>query len=206
MPPSISERKREEIARAALMLFARDGYERTSVDAIAAEAGVSKRTVYSHYGDKESLFLAVVQDTYSLMRLRFAQIMSQLPSDVTESGDPEKSLVSLIRGAVADVSHTPERANLLRAVIAEMPRFPRLAELWQSRAIGPILTEQVSRLVAAGVLKADDPQEAADHLSALTFGQLNNRSMMGTIPLSDAEIDRIIASGVHVFLCAYAAR
>ena len=48
---------------AALVLFARDGYERTSVDAIAAEAGVSKRTVYSHYGDKENLFLLVLRET-----------------------------------------------------------------------------------------------------------------------------------------------
>jgi TetR/AcrR family transcriptional regulator, mexJK operon transcriptional repressor len=45
--------------------------------------------------------------------------------------------------------------------------------------------------------------EAAGHLSALTFGQINNRSMMGTVPLSEAETDRIITSGVRVFLCAY---
>ena len=50
------------------MLFARDGYERTSVDAIAAEAGVSKRTVYSHYGDKENLFLLVLRETYDNAR------------------------------------------------------------------------------------------------------------------------------------------
>ena len=43
------QRKHDAIAAAAPVLFARDGYERTSVDAIAAEAGVSKRTVYSHY-------------------------------------------------------------------------------------------------------------------------------------------------------------
>ena len=58
----MQERKRDAIGRAALTLFASDGYERTSVDAIAAEAGVSKRTVYSHYGDKESLFLSASPD------------------------------------------------------------------------------------------------------------------------------------------------
>jgi hypothetical protein len=37
---------------------------------------------------------------------------------------------------------------------------------------------------------------AAEHLSALTFGQVNNKSMMGTVQLSDAEADRIISSGI----------
>src|SRR6516164_6192555 len=72
---AVPERKRKESGRAALTLFASDGYERTSVDAIAAEAGVSKRTVYSHYGDKENLFLSVVRDTYDGMLSRIAEIV-----------------------------------------------------------------------------------------------------------------------------------
>jgi TetR/AcrR family transcriptional repressor of mexJK operon len=202
MQPSVSDRKRQAIAAAALALFARDGYERTSVDAIAAEAGVSKRTVYSHYGDKENLFLLVVRDTFELMRERFGEIIGRTLSDVT---DVEKSLVNGIREAAAEVSHSPERALLLRLVIAELPRFPALLELWRGRAITPILAEVVTRLAAAGQLSADDPEQAAGHLTALTFGQINNRSMMGTIQLSDAEVDQIITSGVRVFLCAYGA-
>jgi TetR/AcrR family transcriptional repressor of mexJK operon len=203
MQPSVSDRKRQAIATAALALFARDGYERTSVDAIAAEAGVSKRTVYSHYGDKENLFLLVVRDTFESMRERFAEIIGRTLSDVT---DVEKSLIDGIHEAVAEVSHSPERAFLLRLMIAELPRFPALLEFWRTRAISPILAEVVTRLTAAGLLSVNDPVQAADHLAALTFGQINNRSMMGTIPLSDAEIDQIITSGVHVFLCAYGPR
>jgi TetR/AcrR family transcriptional regulator, mexJK operon transcriptional repressor len=203
MQPSVSARKRQAIAAASLTLFARDGYERTSVDAIAAEAGVSKRTVYSHYGDKENLFLEVLRDTYTSMRERFAEIIARTMSDVT---DVEKTLVSGIYEAVMEVAHTPERALMLRLLIAELPRFPALLDLWKSRAIMPILAEVVTRLTAQGLLSADDPEQAADHLSALTFGQVNNRTMMGTIPLSDAEVDRIITGGVHVFLCAYGSR
>src|SRR5271154_4873876 len=71
------QRKHKAIAGAALVLFARDGYERTSVDAIAAEAGVSKRTVYSHYGDKENLFLLVLRETYDVMRDRISTIVNR---------------------------------------------------------------------------------------------------------------------------------
>jgi TetR/AcrR family transcriptional regulator, mexJK operon transcriptional repressor len=200
MQLSVSERKRADIARAALTLFARDGYERTSVDAIAAEAGVSKRTVYSHYGDKESLFLLVIADMYEQMRERFAEIMGRMTGEVT---DAEKSLIATIREAVAEVSHSPERALLLRLVIAEMPHMPALLELWRNRGITPILTGLVTRLAAAGLLSADDPEQAAGHLSALTFGQINSRSMMGTILLEQAETDQIVTGGVHVFMCAY---
>ena len=203
MVATASERKRQAIASAALALFARDGYERTTVDAIAAEAGVSKRTVYSHYGDKEKLFMLVVRDTYKLMRERFAEAVEATLRDVD---DVEKSLVSCLREVVRAVTQTPERARLVRLVMTELPRFPALLDLWQGRGLTPILAAPIARLASAGLLTADDPMEAAGHLSALTLGQINNRSMMGTVTVSDAEADRIITSGVHVFLCAYSPR
>jgi TetR/AcrR family transcriptional regulator, mexJK operon transcriptional repressor len=200
---TVSERKRQAIASAALALFARDGYERTSVDAIAAEAGVSKRTVYSHYGDKEKLFMLVVRDTYELMRERFAEAVDSTLRDVD---DVEKSLVSCLREVVRAVTQTPERARLVRLVMAELPRFPALLDLWQGRGLTPLLAAPIARLAAEGLLTADDPTEAAGHLSALTLGQINNRSMMGTVTVSEAEADRIITGGVRVFLCAYGPR
>jgi TetR/AcrR family transcriptional repressor of mexJK operon len=62
---------------------------------------------------------------------------------------------------------------------------------------------RTSRRPAAGLLDADDPALAAEHLSALTFGQVNNKSMMGTVQLSDSEADRIIVSGIAVFMRAH---
>src|SRR6185437_6781058 len=59
--PRDPERKRR-ILEAAQSHFNEHGLERASVDAIAAEAGVSKMTVYSNFGSKEGLFEAVVQD------------------------------------------------------------------------------------------------------------------------------------------------
>jgi len=53
--------KREAILEASKALFVRLGFDAVSMDQIAAEAGVSKLTVYSHFGDKETLFAAAVQ-------------------------------------------------------------------------------------------------------------------------------------------------
>src|SRR5580700_551953 len=66
--------KGEAISSAARRLFLREGYERTSVDAIAAEAGVSKRTIYNRYGDKETLFLSVLRETFAAMLATFRRI------------------------------------------------------------------------------------------------------------------------------------
>jgi AcrR family transcriptional regulator len=55
--------KHRAILDGALVMFARDGYMRASLDAIAAEAGVSNRTIYNHFADKAELFQAVIQES-----------------------------------------------------------------------------------------------------------------------------------------------
>ncbi len=196
------QRKHVAIAAAALVLFARDGYERTSVDAIAAEAGVSKRTVYSHYGDKENLFLLVLRETHDTMRDRVADIVDRNLRDVD---DMRSALTTCIREIVRTITRAPERATLVRLLISEAPHFPAILDLWHNRGIVPLIAEPLAKLAAAGLLHTDDPAQAAEHLSALTLGQVSNKSMMGTIPLSDSEADRIVVSGIAAFMRAYSA-
>lgn len=195
----VSERKHEAIARSALTLFASDGYERTTVDAIAAEAGVSKRTVYSHYGDKENLFLSVVRDTYERMLARIGEIVDRT---VWEPDLPE-ALTVCVTEITRSIARAPERATLSRLVITEAPHFPVLIDLLHNRAVTPLIAAPLARLGRAGRLAVSDATEAAEHLAALTFDQVSSRSLMGTLPLSDAETARLIASGVRVFLRAY---
>jgi AcrR family transcriptional regulator len=196
-----SERKREAIARAALTLFASDGYERTTVDAIAAEAGVSKRTVYSHYSDKETLFLSVVRDTCEGMLARIAEIIDRVAWD--------HDLAVALTGCVTDITRSivraPERATLTRLLITEAPHFPAVIDLLRTHEIAPLLAAPLERLAAAGRLKISDVRQAADHLAALTFGQVSSRSLLGTVPLSEEETARLIKGGVQVFIRAYTA-
>ncbi len=194
--------KGEAIAGAALRLFLADGYERTSVDAIAAEAGVSKRTIYNRYGDKETLFLSVLRETFAAMLATFRRIADAHLTTVT---DPERQLTAFALEAALTLTAAPERIALVRLILTEAPYFPALlrAEVGQQSMHG-ILAQAVARLAREGSLAVADAAEAAGHLFALTFGQVSTWSMFGGgIPLRRAEIERIINSGVRVFLRAY---
>jgi TetR/AcrR family transcriptional regulator, mexJK operon transcriptional repressor len=193
--------KRAAIARAALDLFVRDGYERTSVDAIAAEAGVSKRTVYSHYADKERLFLAVVEETYNAL---MSQVRDIADRELDRPGDARQKLTAFVTSVARAVAGSDERAALIRLIISEAPRFPELVAHWQGRrSISALLTRLLASLPPGSGLAIDDPAQAADYLSALTFGQINNRSLMGLIRLSNEDLDALIRGGIDVFLRAY---
>jgi TetR/AcrR family transcriptional repressor of mexJK operon len=195
--------KRAAIGRAALDLFVRDGYERTSVDAIAAEAGVSKRTVYSHYADKERLFLAVVEETYDGL---MDQVRDIADGELDRPGDALQKLTAFITSVARAISGSKERAALLRLIISEAPRFPELVRQWQGRrSVSTLLTRAVASLPPGSGLAIDDPAQAADYLSALTFGQINSRTLFGLVPLSNDDLDAIIAGGIAVFLRAYRA-
>jgi TetR/AcrR family transcriptional repressor of mexJK operon len=196
--------KRAAIAGAALRLFVRDGYERTSVDAIAAEAGVSKRTVYSHYADKEQLFLTVVEDTYEAL---MDQVTVMAQQQYAQSADLRQRLLGFIGAVAATMNASPERNALVRLILTESPHFPALTDRWRGRRmLTPLLADGLAASVADGTLDAPDLAQAAGHLSALTFGQINNRSLFGLIALTDEALDTIVTSGVEVFLRAYLKR
>ena len=198
--------KGEAIAAAAVRLFLRDGYERTSVDAIAAEAGVSKRTIYNRYRDKENLFLSVLRDSYAAMMLTFGEITEAHLGDALADrpGDVQEDLIAFAREVTARITTAPERTALVRLILAEAPFFPGLLR----QEMGPqtmhgIIERRLARLAGAGRLAIDDPAEAADHLLALTTNQINARTLFGMVPMSDADLDRVITGGVAAFVRAY---
>jgi len=193
--------KGEAIAQAALRLFLRDGYERTSVDAIAAEAGVSKRTIYNRYGDKENLFLSVLRDTYNSMMVTFRGIADKYLGDVT---DVQQDLTAFALEVARTMTTAPDRIALVRLIMSEAPFFPALirAEQGPTTMHGSI-TAYLARLAGEGRLAITDPAEAAEHLVALTINQINARTMFGVVPVSDAEVERIITGGVAAFVRAY---
>lgn len=89
--------KRAAILAAAKELFVRTGVERTSMDAVAALAGVSKRTVYDYYGDKRGLLLGVVEDAGERALATLRELVDEHldPAHIREPDDLERALTEL---------------------------------------------------------------------------------------------------------------
>lgn len=203
-PPGGSELKKAAILLAARELFLRDGFERTSVDAIADHAGVSKRTVYNHYEDKRTLFLTVVHESYGAM---IDAIYAVIDRHLTDVSDLEESLTGFALDGAMLAFRSADRAALIRLMMAEAAHFPELQrEQMRPFTVTDKLAQRLAEVAASGLLDVDDPHEAADHLFALTFGQLNNRSLFGARPLADDDIRRLASGGVRAFIRAYQAR
>jgi TetR/AcrR family transcriptional repressor of mexJK operon len=196
-----SPAKRAAIVRAALEVFVREGYARAGVDAIAAAAGVSKRTIYDYYGDKETLFLAAIGETAQAQNATFADLLDRTLGEVT---DISAALTAFGRAFATAVARSPERAAVLRLMIAEASHFPQLIEpAPEERPVQRALADRLAALGEQGLLRVPDPLEAAEFLGLLVTGRVDHRSWYGAVRLSDAEIDRLVAGGVTVFLRAY---
>ncbi|GAB2809611.1 efflux system transcriptional repressor MexL [Actinoallomurus bryophytorum] len=199
-----SPAKRAAIIRAALEVFLREGYARAGVDAIAATAGVSKRTIYDYYGDKETLFLAAVGETAQAQTTVFADLLDRTLGEVT---DIAEALTAFGRVFATEIARSPERAAVMRLIIAEASHFPQLTRpAPEDRPVQRALADRLAALGEQGLLEVPDPLEAAEFLGLLVTGRVNNRSWYGAVRLPDAEIDRLVTGGVAVFLRAYGPR
>ena len=127
-------RSRALIMAAAARTFLEHGYPGTSVDDIAAEAGVSKRTVYNVFDDKEQLFRAIIGDAIATAE-RFS---AELVASTAESADAPTALTVLARELAASV-FSGRVVPLRRLRIGEARRFPEFALEDYDRAPGRVM-------------------------------------------------------------------
>lgn len=193
--------KRAAILAAAKRLFPLSGFEGTSMDTIAAEAGVSKLTVYSHFNDKETLFVAAVR----------ARCQDQLPDalfDVDITGPVRGQLVAIARAFLALI--TSDEAISLHRLLTSSGSSPKLAQLfWEA---GPLRMRQsfeqfLAKEVEAGQLDIPDITRAASQFFALLKGELHARLLCGcTQSISAKDIDDHVAATTDLFLRAFSPR
>jgi len=196
-------RSRAAILDAATSLFLRNGYSATTMDDIAEEAGVSKRTVYNNFADKEALFREVA--------LAAAEIAKGFATDAAaELADPDdlpEALFALAR-RLALATTDPRFVRLRRLLIGETHRFPDLAAEYYRLAPGTVmatLAAAFESLASRGRLHVTDPDRAAEQFAFLVLGAALDRAMFDgrdKAPDSDSLL-RAADDGVRTFLAAH---
>ncbi|MCF7202088.1 TetR/AcrR family transcriptional regulator [Pseudomonas sp. JM10B5a] len=189
--------KREAILNAARLLFLGNGYEGSSMDAIAAEAGVSKLTLYSHFKDKEALFCAAVKST---CETRLPRRLFQL------DGRPIAAVLLEIGQAFQSLVNSPESLGLHRVMVALAAHNPQLVRMFYDAGPQQLL-DDLERLFAQahaeGRLHAPDALRTAEHFCALIKGGLHFRLLIGRDEAVDeACAQRQVADAVAFFLRA----
>jgi AcrR family transcriptional regulator len=146
--------RRQRIIRAAIGVFAERGYAASSTAQIAAEAGVSKETIYSYFGNKAGLLREAL---VSLVAAPGGSEIAEPAAGVASSAELRAHLRSLAMKLVTDLTQ-PQYLALARIVVAETPRDPSLPELFREAIAGRVLSGVVSMVAAgqrAGLVEAD---------------------------------------------------
>src|SRR5579863_9095161 len=163
IPQTGREGKREAILEAARKVFMEVGFGTTSMDTIAAEAKVSKQTVYNHFGSKEELFAAMVRYYVDQKLTVF--------SEAAKSGKPEETLRTIAHQFL-DHGAAEQRVAMYRILMAEAQRFPELGDIFYSAGpavVRKYLADYLAEQHARGILRVDNPMLTAEQF----FGMLN---------------------------------
>lgn len=194
--------KRMSILEAAADVFCREGFGGASIDEIAAEACVSRQTIYNHYREKETLFMAVVEDVMTRTNGMLFSILSTFPDKADNlEADLTAFLVRINRNCVCN----HDGRFLRKLVQSEGERHPHLFKSWRQQ--GPLkittaLAALLARLSLAGALDIDDFDVAARQFMALGNADLHMQMLLGETP-TDVEIESAARNAVRTFLKAY---
>ena len=190
----------QRILEAASSHFSAHGLERASLDAIAAEAGVSKMTIYSHFASKEGLFEAVVRD-------RTGRVVGGLSG--VEALDPKQPHKALLAIGEQFLTLTREEDVLgkFRSVYGAAGTQPEACRAFyrqgSDRLIGE-LAAYLRRANGAGTLKVRHPRQAAVLFLSMFLGDGHIRGLL-LLDMPDARENRaLLREAVRVFMAAYA--
>ncbi len=194
----MSDAKRTAILRGAKAVFVAAGFEGANMDDVAARAGVSKMTVYRHFGSKEDLFAGVITELGNMI---VAEDLERIFAE-----HPEEALRRFARKMI-DIVFDPETIELHRIVMAECQRFPKLGRFFY--ASGPqvcidVLARYLKRNRNHPRFRVVDPVRTAEEFLELLRGYGHLRVLLKVSKaLSSREIaTRIEGAMRHVLQAA----
>jgi AcrR family transcriptional regulator len=152
LPGNRAERaaeRRAAIVAAALDEFVARGFTATRLDDVAKRAGVAKGTIYLHFKDKEALF-------EELIRTAIVPVVARITTPPPASGSVRDALETFANTFIDEVANTP-RADIIRLIVAEGPRFPAIADFYYREVISRGLAA-LRRLIEAGIARGEIKQ------------------------------------------------
>ncbi|NOY99444.1 MAG: TetR/AcrR family transcriptional regulator [Chloroflexi bacterium] len=162
-----SETTRAHILDAARKLFARSGYESASVDAICAEAGVSKGAFYHHFPTKQAIFLQLLENWLSGLETQL-----ETAREGTENvAQVFVNMTALIPGIFRDAD---QRLPMFLEFWAQASRDKTVwdATISPYRRYRDFFAELIEQGVAEGTFREVNPQIAAEMIVSLAVGTL----------------------------------
>ena len=192
--------KHGAITKAASETFLAEGFDRASLDQIAQRAGVSKQTIYSHFADKQALFLAICTELTEKLTIPLRRPRS-------ESGDLRTILQRLGEDAMAMMLH-PASLDLHRLIVGASGRFPELGQAAYDAGAGRMIIE-LSALLEERSRSGDGlsrtlTREQADRLAEQFIGMLRGfhqiRGLLGIASVADAERRTYVTACVDLLL------
>ncbi|MEV4643136.1 helix-turn-helix domain-containing protein [Actinoplanes sp. NPDC049548] len=200
--------KRAAIIAAARDLFVHQGVDRVSMDAVAAQAEVSKRTVYDYFGDKRRLFLAILADASDSLNASAREALDHhLPADaqITTVPELEKALTAMAVELGTTIVASADYAAAFALVAQQRLQTPTTQDDIVTAPIEQALAERFARFANTGLLETSDPRLATAHFAALTLLLAYNAQPNPANANPDL-VRQIMIDGVHAFIRAYAAR
>jgi AcrR family transcriptional regulator len=199
--PLASGSTRELILRTAGQVFLAHGYEQSSMDQIAIESGVARRTLYNQFASKKALFDATM-----------TQLWERMPIDgivdATASELPPEDALYAIGRAIADFWTPPEAVAFLRLVIFESPRFPELGEGLLDGGRSPArraVKRYIVDLSRRQDFHIDDPDLAATQFIDVILGEVLVARLVATSAVvpDEARRDYLVREAVALFVARY---
>lgn len=188
-----AEARREQIFEAALHVFSSGGFAETTMDAVAAAAGVSKACVYNYFPAKEALLRELVGRSSLLPELpRLIASVRDLP--------PEQAIPRLV-GEIWP--RLRERRELVRILVREVHSVPDRARVYSERVRLPAyrsLAAYLESRMARGELASRNPVASAQCLFGMLWSFLLSQELLGERELHPLADDEVIGLVSHLFL------
>lgn len=190
----LSAEKTKAILDGAMQEFLANGYAGTSMDKVAAAAGVSKATVYSHFQDKEGLFTALMQ------RLACKKELFSLEKLQSVQDDPTSFLKGFASGMLDNVADDPQVLTFLRIIIGESGRFPELARAFVQNIEKPTLDLLTQYFSSHPELQLPDPEVAARMFIGTLIHFVMLRDILHSGDIVPMERDRLLDNVLYLII------